>query len=148
MDLRFNEDRDGYPRVLLVDDNADLREYVRRLLAEHFEVEVADDGGAALEAARDHRPDIVVSDVLMPVLDGYGLIRELRADPELCDVPVILISGRADDDARAEGARRGADAYLAKPFSAEDLLAQVKALLRSPGARRGAALRPREVVWR
>ncbi|MCW5625562.1 MAG: response regulator, partial [Burkholderiales bacterium] len=87
-------------RVLLADDNADLREYARRLLADEYEVEAVTDGEAALQAARAHRPDIIVSDVMMPRLDGFGLIREVRADPALRGIPVVLLSARAGEEAR------------------------------------------------
>jgi signal transduction histidine kinase len=114
------------PRVLLADDNRDMREYVSRLLREQFVVEAVGDGDAALVAARARRPDLVLSDVMMPGLDGFGLLRELRADPDLRDVPAILLSARAGEEARIEGLQRGADDYLIKPFSARELLARVE----------------------
>ena len=126
------------PRVLLADDNADLREYARRLLAEHYEVEAVADGQAALEAARARPPQLVISDVMMPRLDGFGLIRELHADPVLGKVPVILLSARAGEEARVEGLDKGADDYLVKPFSARELLVRAGALLRSAEAHRMA----------
>ena len=125
-------------RVLLADDNADLREYARRLLAEHYEVEAVADGEAALEAARARPPEIIVSDVMMPRLDGFGLIAALRADPALRGIPVILLSARAGEEARVEGLGKGADDYLVKPFSARELLVRVGALLRSAEAHRHA----------
>ena len=124
------------PRVLLADDNADLREYARRLLAEHYEVEVAPDGQAALEAIRARPPQLVISDVMMPRLDGFGLLRELRADPALRAIPVILLSARAGEEARVEGLDKGADEYLVKPFSSRELLVRVGTLLRSAEMRR------------
>jgi signal transduction histidine kinase len=83
------------PRILLADDNADMREYVRRLLADHYVVQAVADGGAALAAARAHRPDLVLSDVMMPQLDGFGLLHELRNDPQTATIPVIMLSARA-----------------------------------------------------
>src|SRR5581483_6884308 len=83
--------RSGGPRVLVADDNADLREYARKLLAEHYEVEAVADGEAALAAARARKPDLVVTDIMMPGLDGFGLIRALRADEALRDTPVIAL---------------------------------------------------------
>jgi signal transduction histidine kinase len=118
-------------RVLLADDNADLREYAQRLLAGHYEVDAVADGEAALAAARRRRPDLVISDVMMPGLDGFGLIRELHADEKLRDVPVMLLSARAGEEARLEGLGRGADDYLVKPFSARELLVRAGALLQS-----------------
>ena len=125
-------------RVLIADDNADLREYVRRLLAEHYDVEVVSDGLAALEAARARRPDVIVSDVMMPKLDGFGLIRELREDPELRTIPVLVLSARAGEEARLEGLHLGADDYLVKPFSARELQGRVASLRRSDDIRRRA----------
>jgi PAS domain S-box-containing protein len=126
------------PRVLLADDNADMRDYVSRLLGDRYDTIVVADGRAALEAVRRHRPDLVLSDVMMPVLDGFGLLSAIRADPALRDVPVILLSARAGEEARAEGLDAGADDYLTKPFSARELLARVGANLSLARVRREA----------
>jgi signal transduction histidine kinase len=112
-------------RVLIADDNADMRDYLRRLLSERYEVEVAVDGVAALELMRRTRPDLLLSDVMMPRLDGFGLLREIRADAELRETPVVLLSARAGEEASVEGLERGADDYLVKPFSARELLARI-----------------------
>jgi two-component sensor histidine kinase len=114
------------PRVLVADDNTDMREYVQRLLATRYEVEAVADGQAALAAARRQPPDLVLSDVMMPGLDGLGLLAALRADPALGGVPVVLLSARAGEDAQVEGLEAGADDYLIKPFSARELLARVR----------------------
>ena len=114
------------PRVLVVDDNADLREYVASLLAPTCDVVTAADGLVALAAARANPPDIVISDVMMPNLDGLGLVRELRAEKSTASVPVILLSARAGEEAAVEGLGSGSDDYLAKPFSARELLARVR----------------------
>ena len=118
----------GAPRakVLIVDDNADLREYLRGLLSPAYEVSTASDGIEALEALLSDRPDIVVSDVMMPRLDGLGLVRKLRADPATADLPVILLSARAGEESAIGGLDAGSDDYLAKPFSARELLARVR----------------------
>ncbi len=97
------------PRILLADDNADMRQYVRRLLADHYDVEAVEDGQAALEAARASPPDLVLSDVMMPRLDGFGLLRALRADPDLRHIPVIHLSARAGENAQVEGLEADAD---------------------------------------
>jgi signal transduction histidine kinase len=115
--------------ILLVDDNADMREYGRRLLAERWRVEAVGNGLEALRAARQRRPDVIVTDVMMPELDGFGLLRELRADPELRSTPVIMLSARAGEEARIEGIAATADDYLVKPFSARELIAHVEAQL-------------------
>lgn len=114
------------PRILLADDNADMRAYVQRLLADKYVVETVADGQAALEAVRAHPPELVLSDVMMPRLDGFGLLRELRRDERTATIPVILLSARAGEEARVEGLEAGADDYLTKPFSARELLARVR----------------------
>ena len=116
----------GAPRVLLADDNADMREYLQRLLRPGYRVSTVTDGQAALEAARSRPPDLVISDVMMPRLDGLGLVAALRADPRTADVPVLLLSARAGQEAAIEGLDAGADDYLVKPFSAAELLARVR----------------------
>ncbi len=113
-------------RVLIVDDNNSLREYIAMLLTPHYDTVVVNDGLAALEAIKAQRPDIVVSDVMMPRLDGFGLVRALRADSNTTTLPIILLSARAGDNAAIEGLDAGADDYLVKPFSARELLARVR----------------------
>jgi signal transduction histidine kinase/DNA-binding response OmpR family regulator len=125
--------------VLLADDNVDMRDYVRRLLAPRYDVEAVADGQAALEAARRRRPDLVLTDVMMPRLDGFGLLRALRGDADLRDVPVVLLSARAGEEAKVEGLEAGADDYLTKPFSARELLARVSTNLELARVRRHAA---------
>jgi signal transduction histidine kinase len=113
-------------RILLADDNADMRDYVARLLeARGWNVEAVSDGRIALEAVKMRRPDLVLTDVMMPGLDGFGLLRELRARPETRTIPVILLSARAGTEARVDGARAGADDYIVKPFAAHELVARV-----------------------
>jgi PAS domain S-box-containing protein len=129
---------DDRPRVLVADDNADMRQYVRRLLAEHYRVEAVPDGQAALAAARERPPDLILSDVMMPRLDGFGLLRELRADPLTQSLPVILLSARAGEESRVEGLQAGADDYLVKPFGARELQARVSAHLQMARLRREA----------
>ena len=114
------------PPILVVDDNEDLRDYIVNLLGQHYALETAVDGLAALEAARLRKPALVLSDVMMPRLDGFGLLRAFRADPVLRDVPVILLSARAGEESTIEGLEAGADDYLAKPFAARELLARVR----------------------
>ncbi|RKH52209.1 response regulator [Corallococcus interemptor] len=116
-------------RVLLADDNADMREYVGRLLGAHWTVEAVADGEAALQAALARPPDLILSDVMMPRLDGFALLQALRADERTRTVPVILLSARAGEEAQEEGLAAGADDYLVKPFSTRDLLARVTAQL-------------------
>ncbi len=130
---RPGEDR---ARVLVVDDNAGLRQYIGGLLAPRYEVESASDGEAALESIRARRPDLVVSDVMMPRLDGLSLVRALRTEPATASLPVILLSARAGEEAAIEGLDAGTDDYLVKPFSARELLARVRTHLELARARR------------
>jgi len=110
-------------RVLLADDNADMREYLLRLLQPGYEVTSVTNGRTALEAARANPPDIVISDVMMPLLGGLELVAALRSDLRTAEVPVLLLSARAGQEAAIEGLEAGADDYLVKPFSAAGLLA-------------------------
>jgi len=120
----------GRSRVLIADDNADMRKYIERLLGERFEVRPVADGHAVITAARAYRPDAIISDVMMPGLDGLGMLRELRADPELRSIPVILLSARAGEGNRIEGLAAGADDYLEKPFSGRELVACVESTIK------------------
>ncbi|MGE5117369.1 MAG: ATP-binding protein, partial [Betaproteobacteria bacterium] len=129
------------PRVLVADDNADMRAYLRRLLGNAYEVIAVGDGQQALATVRAHAFDVVLSDVMMPRLDGYGLLAALRADPQTATLPVILLSARAGDEARIEGLSAGADDYLTKPFSARELLARVAGTLALSRTRREAMRR-------
>jgi signal transduction histidine kinase/CheY-like chemotaxis protein len=112
-------------RILVADDNSDMRAYVRRLLGSHCEVQMVADGQAAIEAIRAQPPDLVLADVMMPRLDGFGLVRAIRGDPALADLPVVLLSARAGEEAKIEGFAAGADDYLIKPFSSRELIARV-----------------------
>jgi PAS domain S-box-containing protein len=116
-------------RVLLADDNADMRDYVRRLLEPHWTVEAVEDGQRALETARAQPPDLILSDVMMPRLDGFELLRALRADERTKTIPLVLLSARAGEEALIQGLSAGADDYVVKPFSARELVARVRAQL-------------------
>lgn len=126
-------------KILLADDNADMRDYVNKLLGKQFDVQVVCDGKEAVEAALMDKPDLILSDVMMPHMDGFQVIQALRADPRTTNVPIILLSARAGEEARVEGLHAGADDYLVgkrvaaransgqvKPFSAKELVARVK----------------------
>jgi signal transduction histidine kinase len=112
-------------RLLLADDNADMRRHLRGLLEPRFDVTAVADGAAALEAALAAPPDVVLTDVMMPALDGFGLLARLRDDDRTRTIPVIMLSARAGEEAAVEGIGAGADDYLVKPFTARELLARV-----------------------
>ncbi|MCY1034611.1 ATP-binding protein [Corallococcus sp. BB11-1] len=126
------------PRVLVADDNADMREYAQRVLSPSFDVTLVADGQAALEAAHASVPDLVLTDVMMPRLGGFGLLRALREVPATRAVPVVMLSARAGEEAAVEGLEAGADDYLVKPFSARELVARVRSMLELARMRREA----------
>ncbi len=132
-------------RVLLADDNADMRAYVARLLGPYFEVDAVSDGRQALEHALNHPPDLILSDIMMTGLDGFALLKALRAESSTSTLPVILLSARAGEESRVEGIEAGADDYLVKPFTARELLARVTTHLEMSRLRREVAEREREL---
>ncbi|MFI7281261.1 SpoIIE family protein phosphatase [Micromonospora chersina] len=117
----------GAGRILVADDNADLREHVSRLLSPAYEVVTAPDGVEALRLAVDSPFDLVLTDVMMPRLDGFGLVTALRANPVTRGVPIVLLSARAGAAEEVAGLAVGADDYLTKPFSSQELIARVRA---------------------
>jgi PAS domain S-box-containing protein len=134
-------------RILVVDDNADMRNYIVGLLSQHWTVDAAADGEEALALVKTAVPDLVLSDGMMPRMDGFALVRELRASPATRDLPVILLSARAGEEAVVEGLETGANDYLLKPFSARELLTRVRAQLDIARART-SALRANETRLR
>ena len=128
-------------RVLVADDNADMREYLHRLLGVRYDVQTVVDGAAALVAATAQPPDLIITDVMMPGMDGLELVAALRADVRTARLPVLLLSARAGQEAAAEGLAAGADDYLVKPFTAGELLARVGAHLQLGQLRREAEQR-------
>jgi len=138
-----DEPRAAGGRILVADDNADMRDYLRRLLAPRWTVAAVPDGATALASALASPPDLVLADVMMPGLDGFELLRALRADVRTRTLPVILLSARAGEEARVEGIEAGADDYLVKPFSARELLARVGTHLATARIREQASARER-----
>ena len=116
-------------RILLVDDNADMRDYLKRLLTQRWQVETAANGAIALNRIQQQLPDLVLTDVMMPEIDGFQLLKTLRADPITQSIPIILLSARAGEESTVEGLEAGADDYLIKPFSARELIARVETQL-------------------
>ncbi|WP_446209670.1 ATP-binding protein [Micromonospora sp. IBSANI012] len=140
-------------RILVADDNADMRAYLARLLtAQGWRVDTVGDGRQALDAIRRDPPDLVLTDVMMPELDGFALVRTLRGKPDTRALPVVVLSARAGADAAVEGLDLGADDYVVKPFTAADLVARVRATLegarrrlRTPDAEDGRPEPPRSI---
>ena len=129
--------------IVLADDNADMRDYLRRLLGERYRVHAVANGDEAVKAARTLKADLVLTDVIMPGLDGFEVLRTLKLDRETQAIPVILLSARAGEESRVEGLQAGADDYLVKPFTARELLARVGAHLRLARVRAEAAEKER-----
>jgi signal transduction histidine kinase/DNA-binding response OmpR family regulator len=127
--------------IVVADDNADMRQYLRHLLSGRYEVHAASDGAQALDAARRVRPSLLLADVMMPQLDGFSLLRAVRDDAAIASMPIILLSARAGEESRVEGLQAGADDYLVKPFTARELLARVEAHLKLANLRRDTAER-------
>jgi PAS domain S-box-containing protein len=132
--------------VLVVDDNADMRDYLARVLGACWNVRAAGDGEEALRLARESPPDLILADVMMPALDGFGLLRRVRSDARLRATPVILVTARAQEETAIAGLLAGADDYLAKPFSSRELVARVGAQLQLARARREGEHELRELL--
>jgi signal transduction histidine kinase len=128
----------GDERIIVADDNADMREYLGRLLGRHWQVTAVADGAAALASAQIELPDLVLTDVMMPNLDGFGVLRALRGDPRTASVPVVMLSARAGEGPRIAALAAGANDYLVKPFSARELIARVSTHLELGRLRRAA----------
>lgn len=128
-DIIVRDQGDELASVLIIDDNDDMRQYLRTLLLDDYYVLEASDGQSGLKLAREAIPDLVVSDVMMPVMDGLTLCRKLKSDSLTSHIPVILLTARSTVQQQAEGLGQGADAYLTKPFSAEVLMAHISSLL-------------------
>ncbi|MEZ4359536.1 MAG: ATP-binding protein [Kofleriaceae bacterium] len=137
---------DGRPMVALVEDHADLRAYAAEVLGTRYRVMTYPNGAAALVGLRLHRPDVVVSDVMMPLLDGHELVAAMKADLELRDLPIILLTAQAGREVLVESLERGADDFLNKPFSAPELLARVAVAVRLRAAYRELCQRNKELV--
>ncbi len=119
------------PRVLLVDDNVDLRTFLANRLSRLYRIETAEDGIAGLDAARRARPDLIVSDIMMPRMDGHEFCRRLRDDPAFANTPIILVTAKTGEEAVVEGLELGADDYVTKPFAMRELEARIAAQLRA-----------------
>jgi PAS domain S-box-containing protein len=137
---------EGRPHILVADDNSDMREYLCRVLGTRYDVTSVSDGKEALVTATQVHPDLILTDVMMPRLDGFALLQQIRADPNLQDIPVVVLSARAGEEARIEALRRGVDDYVVKPFNAQGLLARVSSILDLARARRAEAQNLRQAM--
>ena len=117
-------------KILLVEDQEEVREFISALLKPHYIVETARDGKEAIEILREHAPDLVVSDVMMPVMSGTELCRSIKEDPGLREIPVILLTARVGSEATLEAYAHGADDFVAKPFHPRVLMARIRAQLK------------------
>ncbi|MEH0973789.1 ATP-binding protein [Micromonospora sp. CPCC 205546] len=134
----YGADALGRARILVADDNADMRAYLARLLGEQgWRVETVGNGRQALEAIRREQPDLVLTDVMMPEVDGFELVRRLRGQEDTRALPVVVLSARAGGDASVEGLDLGADDYVVKPFAAAELIARIRATLHRARTRGG-----------
>ena len=116
--------------VLVVEDNKDLRKYLYTILSEHYNVLLAENGKAGLLMTRTEMPDFIITDVTMPVMDGITMVREIKADHDLSQIPIIILSAKASVQDRLKGFEMGVDAYMTKPFSTEYLLGRISAVLK------------------
>jgi CheY-like chemotaxis protein len=132
-------------KVLIADDNEDMRHFVRGVLLQFYEVLEAPNGQIALSMTMEQRPDLILSDIMMPGLDGFGLLKVLRSSSQMRSIPFVLLSAYADDKARVDGLVAGADDYLAKTFSPKELIARVHSLLENARMRVELEKRVREV---
>ena len=131
LNMMKQEDREELSNILIVDDNADMRRFLRTLLASRFYVLEAPDGQSGLRLARESVPDLIISDVMMPVMDGLQFCQALKDDFITSHIPVILLTARSTEAQQMEGYEHGADAYLTKPFRADLLVSRIDNLLRS-----------------
>lgn len=129
--MLLQQDVEELSTILVVDDNEDIRTYLRVLLSDHYYVIEASDGQNGLRLAKESVPDLIVSDVMMPVMDGLTFCSKIKEDEVTSHIPVILLTARSEESQRIEGYEHGADAYLTKPFSAHLLLARISNLLQA-----------------
>lgn len=122
-------DFDEKPTVLLVEDEKDVREYIKDSLRDYYRILEAENGRKALEIIRDEEPDLIVSDIMMPEMDGLELTRTIKTDLKTCHIPVILLTAKTSQEQKFEGLEEGADSYIPKPFNSKHLQIRVKKLL-------------------
>lgn len=133
-DVEFDEN-DKRHTILILEDRKDLRDYIKEMLEKTFHVITAENGKIGLVKAKEHKPDLIVSDVMMPEMDGYELTKAIKADQELMGIPVILLTAKADVLMKVEGLEHGADDYLPKPFNTQELMARIRSQLKMKSLR-------------
>jgi signal transduction histidine kinase len=134
------EEKKELPLVLVVDDNADMREHIHTILSGQFNVVTAINGQDALQKIQEQQPDLVVSDIMMPVLDGIGLLKEIKGNKATVHIPVILLTARAGEESKIVGWETGADDYLTKPFSAKELISRISSQIKTQQIRTEALM--------
>jgi DNA-binding response OmpR family regulator len=120
---------DEKPVLLVVEDNDDVAQYLMTLLAKDYDVIIAVNGEDGVTKSIEYMPDIIISDIMMPVMDGIEMLKSVKNDFRTSHIPVVILTARADIGSRLEGLERGADAYIAKPFVKEELLVQIRSLI-------------------
>jgi signal transduction histidine kinase len=131
---------DGLPLVLVVDDNADMRDHLQSVLMPHFKIVTANNGQDALHKIQQQQPDLILSDIMMPVLDGIGLLQEIKANKATAHIPVILLTARAGEESKIVGWETGADDYLTKPFSSKELISRIASQIKTQQIRTEALM--------
>ncbi len=134
------------PLILIVDDNADVRRYVAGIVEQEYDFTTAASGTQGLKILQKHTPDVILCDVMMPEMDGYGFLKQVKATPRLEPIPFIFLTARADVEMKIEGLEAGADDYIVKPFNSLELLARVKSLLRIRTLLRKTAAQEKEII--
>ena len=129
---------DGLPLILIVDDNADMREHLQSVLMPHFKVVTANNGREALQKIQQQPPALILSDIMMPVLDGIGLLQEVKANKTTAHIPVVLLTARAGEESKIVGWETGADDYLTKPFSSKELISRIASQIKTQQIRTDA----------
>jgi len=128
--VREEEPTGERPLILFIDDNPDVRRYVTGILRKEYEVVTAEDGLKGLEKLKEYIPDLIISDIMMPAMDGYQFSKSVKSNPELRHIPLIFLTAKADTELKIESLEEGADDYIVKPFNSQELLARVKSMLR------------------